>query len=470
MSENTRQPSSTEFPSRLPSFTHPICVRAFSASLSITMTIQTSFSYDNFPNLWDEILSHASTEAKRDVRTVSRALRSAIDRRVRHLILTAGPPPQSEEDLDVADGAEAAAYDWRTGLTMPTFPVLQRIGAWGSEDDSFNCWGSNFDIVVPPWREQRALTRLTGIVDFFGYIHQWLHLGRISHLFTHLEVLRLTQDADGTFLFYLPFGADTVVLFPSPKGLEANMANPICKGLSGGRNRAEEPSILDAFWPEPPQPSELLVSMLPEAEPEMNPPLDVPRGIPFGVHRLVVNLDGHIGNPATSFHFLYDIPEHVAEIVFVLPHLTSLSGTGSVKGASAVDLVEVMRSSTARHTVVGCECVGVANFADEVREALKALTVHEPHLDVDYSIDDELTCGMSGWQRKSVASRAHALSHDIVFWGDHLTVPVPQEKTLSLKQKVDDRLSRLEFVTVEEYRRRVGEEAAALHLIQYPGL
>lgn len=52
-----------------------------------------------------------------------------------------------------------------------------------------------------------------------------------------------------------------------------------------------------------------------------------------------------------------------------------------------MDLVEVMRSRTAKHVIVGAECVDDAEFADLLREALKVLTVHEPQLDVDYSID-----------------------------------------------------------------------------------
>lgn len=94
------------------------------------------------------------------MRIVSRALRSAIDRRVRHLVLTAGPPPRSEEDLDITDGVEASAYDWHSGVVKSTFPVLQRISAWGSENEPFHCWGNNFDAETPAWREQRALTQL----------------------------------------------------------------------------------------------------------------------------------------------------------------------------------------------------------------------------------------------------------------------------------------------------------------------
>lgn len=432
------------------------------------MTIQTSFSYDNYPNLWDEILSYASTEAKRDVRPVSRALRSAIDRRVRHLVLTGSPPPLIEKGLDVAEGVEACAYDWRSGALSTTYPVLQRISAWGDENDPWECWGDDFDVVTPAWSEQRALTRLTRVIDFRGYVHQWLHLGRIEHMFPSLHTLRLTQDANGTFLFYVPFAANTVVLFPNHKGLKANNVNPISKHFNGDDSEVDEPIDSGAIWPEPPARPELLESMFPEAEPAMEPPLGVPNGIPPGVNRIVVNLAGHIGNPGTSFHFLYEVPEHVGEVVFVLPYLSSLSDIGSVEAASAPDLVEVMHSSTARYTVVGAECVDDSDFAGKTREALKTLTIHEPHIDVDFSIDDELTRRMSAWRRKSAASRSRAMRQNATFLASVQNTPGPREPTMSLQQKLDDRLSRIEFVTVEEYRQRVGDETATLHLVQYP--
>lgn len=442
------------------------------------MTIQTSFSYDNYPNLWDEILAYASSEAKRDVRPVSRALRTAIDRRVRHLVLTAGPPSGSSQG-DVAEGAEASAYDWRSGQSAPTFPALQHLSAWGEEEE-WAPWGMGDDLLVPPWKEQRSLTCLTRVVDLRGYFHQWLHLGRIGHLFPNIDTLRLTQDKRGTFFYYVPFAANTLVLFPSPKGLAANRAHPVCMHLTGVGDEDDDQyddewnaGVAPAWgpeppcWPEPPNPPAILESMLPEAVPDVQPPLDEPRGIPAGVKCIVVNFSGHVGNAAGSFHFLYDLQEEVEEVVFFLPHLSALSDTGSTTAAYPMDLVEIMRSPTARHTVVGAECCE-EDFANKVREALKVLSFNVPHMDVDYSIDDELTRGMSAWHRTSLASRGRVLRERAAFRAARQGRAGPGSPRLSLQQKIDDRLGRLEFVTVEEYRKRVGDETAMLHMVQYP--
>lgn len=198
-----------------------------------------------------------------------------------------------------------------------------------------------------------------------------------------------------------------------------------------------------------------------------------------GTERIVVNFDGNVGNAGQSFHCLYYPPAHVEELVFVLPHLASLNAKGTVKAANANDLVEVMRSSTAKYTIVGAKCVG-EDFENSVRDALKSLTVMEPHADVDYDIDDECTRTMSTWQRKSHRSRSEAF-RERRRWAEDLhaagiaamagleSPPEIDPPTVSLQQKVEGRLGRLEFVTVEEYRKRVGDETATLHLIQYVG-
>lgn len=283
--------------------------------------------------------------------------------------------------------------------------------------------------------------------------------------------MRLTQDASGTYLPFMPFDASTYVLFPNPAGYQVVREHPVCQACL---DEYESDSSLEEFdspwsterpvWPAPPRPPGLLEDLLPSRE---------LRRIPQHTSRVVVNLDGHVGDAGQSFHFLYDLPPHVTSLVFILPHLASLHAKGVVEDANANDVVEAMRSSTAKHTVVGAECIG-ENFENSIRDALKRLTLAEAHLDVDYDIDDEYTRTMSSWQRKSYRSRSETLREERR-WADDLHMhglqdsPEPKPASMSLKQKLDDRLSRLEFITVEEYRKRTGDETAILHLIQHAG-
>lgn len=430
-----------------------------------------SFSYQNYPNLWDEILNSTSPEGLRNVRLVNSALRSAVDRRIRHLIMTPCFLESGEEMLDLCEGPEGAllvGYDPVSGVSTATFPDVRFVTPWSDEGRRVFARGDKGPL-EPSWSEQRFLTRLTRVLDVRGYFHPHFDPGVIGHLFPRLETVRLTQDASGTYLPFMPFDASTYVLFPNTAGYQVVRVHPVCQACL---DEYESDSSLEEFnspwsterpvWPAPPHPPGLLEDLLPSRE---------LRRIPQHTSRVVVNLDGHVGDAGQSFHFLYDLPPHVTSLVFILPHLASLHAKGVVEDANANDVVEAMRSSTAKHTVVGAECIG-ENFENSIRDALKRLTLAEAHFDVDYDINDEYTRTMSSWQRKSYRLRSETLREERR-WAEDLHMhglqdsPEPKPASMSLKQKLDDRLRRLEFITVEEYRKRIGDETAMLHLIQY---
>lgn len=181
------------------------------------------------------------------------------------------------------------------------------------------------------------------------------------------------------------------------------------------------------MWPEVPNPPRLMDDLL--------PPVEV-GDMPCGTTRVVVYLGGNVYNAGQSFHALYH-RAHVRELVFFLPHLTSLDAGGTVKGHNANDLVEVMRSSTAKHTIVETECLG-EDFEDSVRDALKRLTVAESQFDVDYDIVGEYTRTMSSWNRKSHGASAATL-RERRNWAEDLHLPGLEEdpevpvETMSLR-------------------------------------
>lgn len=417
--------------------------------------MRTSFSYQNYPNIWDQILFYASPAVLRVVRLVDRDLRSAIDRRIRHLILTAGGIA-----VNGIHFAVCAAYDSAAGGITSAFPALRHVT---SECPHACCELEEY----APAHKQLPLTSLTRTVDIRGVLHLHFRMHGMVHVFPRLDTLRLTQDREGRHFAFQPLDAHTLVLFPSPAGLQVCRDHKECKDLvdpSWGDDDESDDSdnpwaAEPAVWPAPPPRPAMLDGLLPVTENgEIRP----------GTKRVVVNFGGHVGNPASSFHCLYAPRTGVEEMVFVLPHLSSLRGKGKVIAANQHELVESMRSPTARHTVVGAECVG-DGFAESVRAALKSLTCMITHPDVDYSIDDDLTRDMSPLNRSLYSARANVLREEKKLFAHALGVSEVLDPEMSLQQKVEGQLGRLEFLTVEEYRERVGDESAALHLIQYAG-
>lgn len=417
--------------------------------------MRTSFSYQNYPNLWDDILDYTSTEALSELRLVDHALCSAIDRRIRHVVLTSGGDP-----VEGPYGALVNSCDSTTGLQMSTFPSLHLItcGCCSTRCEEEEC---------APALEQVPLTRLTRVADIRGVLHYHFRLHGMSQVFPRLETVRLTHDAEGRHFAFQPMDAHTLVLFPSPAGLQVCRDHSACKDLVDPRwpddedsDEFENPWASEpAAWPTPPPWPSMLHDLLPASETgEIRP----------GTRRVVVNFGGHVANPAASFHCLYSPGEDVEEIVFVLPHITALDAKGTVSAADPHELVEVMRSPTARHTVVGAECVG-EGFADGVRHALKCLTYAIAHPDVDYNIDDEITRDMSPLNRSLYSARANVLREEQRLFAHVRGGPEAGEPKLSLQQKIEGQLSRLDFLTVGEYRKRVGDETATLHLMQYAG-
>lgn len=476
-----------------------------------------SFSYENFPHLWDDILGYACTEVIRDVRLVSRALRQAVDRRVRHLAMF--------EPLQVRNWrsypanklqccwAEAWAVDRasRPGLRLP-FQVLQYLEGWDK------------GVLA----EHIKLTRLTRTLDIVGYFRGDYNdlnffaygCGNLKNgLFPRLRTLRLLLCHDGTFTPYIPIPAETVVLCPSPKGLAANKSHSCYRALYEVDEMDEDDEVVEIT---PPWPT-----------PESPPYPDLLRTLMCGVDafaairnhvfsRIVLNLRGRSTHAGDSFHFLFSLRPHVREVVIILPWYSSLDDDGRYDDPKAFDpwdVVDIMRSPWAKYIVVGAEVIG-PGCAAEIRATMRRWTRHTVFRDVDYSLaphegprmeeavralyksqadrlyaksfeEEREARRLDRWRARKAARRAYreaqnlpvndndlhrrkpftyALSCGCCIFSDDPDYGLDEEEEvklprMSLAQKHRDRMKQLEFLTLQEYRARVGDEDAALHVI-----
>lgn len=439
------------------------------------MTI--SFSYENFPHLWDLIIASADHNTQLALRRLSRALPFVIDRRqAEHLVLyTEGP----EQTLVTGVYKHHAHF---------------REDAHVYEEPAF--WMN---------ARTRAITARTRVLDIQGYcppvyapdLFEYMH-------FPALEVLRLTHaPSDFTaehFHPYVPpnFTPKTVVLFSDDAGTE---------------------NLMEHWW------FQMEAQADTEEEHMVPTGMDVSRkALPKSVTKVVVNVRGEDFEAAQMWPFAADLPAHVKELVIVAPRYTDLDDEGHVGNLTPAlcisDLLSVaFNPRTEKVLFVGFERMP-QGFVEAFEGALRAVHRSAVYTDVDYSIDDELTLEMSQELRESLMARAELMRRESTGGseadgdegdggseasggeaaegrsgvdngvgagkgkddaandgnnadeGDNSAettagAPETEPAPLSYKQKVDQMLAGYEFVSKAAYVRRVGEETAALELLEY---
>lgn len=450
------------------------------------MSERVSLSYENFPHIWEGILEHVHSDVIRKVRQVSRALCHAVDGRVGHLMLLEPPSVMDAADpwLDESDNARLmyrvdALAGWVEGWavdgryshvirrTFDSLQVLEHCGPGSNEEYHLACNeedkvkrdGERF-----PFSRRFKLSQMTKTIDIVGYLRPDYLDPRLLveplYYFQRLKTVRLIHR-NGMFTPYIAFPADTVVLFPSVFGLAANKSHPSYvegRAITGADRKDFTP------WPTPrppPFPS-LLDSLMPTLYPF--PHSDVPER----VSRIVINLYGRSANPGDSFHILYTLKPAVRDVVIILPHYASIDDNeGSYYDPPDAfdpwDLVPVLCSPWARYTIVGADTVR-AGCARAIRAAVRQSTLETVFGDVDYSLNTRRGPKLNKSVRAEHQRRAEELRAKECrllrsrYPDLDLTLPC-----VSLADKLKGRMDRLEFLTLQEYRARVGDEDAALH-------
>lgn len=461
-----------------------------------------SFTYDNFPNLWDDILAETCWEAKLTLRRVSKTFRDVIDRQlVWHIVLDHG-------------GLEAVDVISPTHRIPGCFELCPK--SWDQHD-----W---------PRRPSPDLMKHTRLIDIRGYIIPCVDMTQLAPLFPNLEVLRFTTGINhhDTYTPYIPFAAEKLVLFMNQTGLEGVFEHwwfqdddedhpwPMPEddhheghdghdddlheddrtigehGDEGDDWVEDEDEEWYSDWEEAPKGRPLV------------PPKAILHDLPETYRKIVLNMNGLVQPIAPMYPYLLDLPSHVEELVIVVPQYKRVTDEGKIPksrftmGSPAIafpmnilDLLGTLGKNDLRVTIVGFEQAG-EECVRQFRETLYSQVTTTLYFDVDYAIDDEITLSMPRQAREFALQDVQQARHVRVVVDSegsddsageddegsprprvkrirlvHDPTPKEDPPLMSLKEKVDGIMRRVELITMPEYIKRVGIETAALEVEEY---
>lgn len=459
-----------------------------------------SFSYDNFPNVWDDILAETCWEAKLTLRRVSKTLRNVVDRQlVKHIVLDHG----GHEVVNV-------------------YSPKHRIP--GCDELSPKSWADKHKRW--PHHPPPELMQHVQVADIRGYIIPTVDMTQLAPLFPSLDILRITTGIEyhDTYTPYIPFSAQKLVLFMNQKGLEGVFEHwwyqdddehhpwPLHEedddhvngnGEDPDSHREQESELdnggddtdedeWDPDWDEPPNDRPLV------------PPKAILHALPESYRKIVLNMNGLDQPIAPMYPYLLDLPAHVEELVIIVPQFKRVTDDGLIPqgrfpvGAPSLivpmnilDLLGTLGKNSVRVTIVGLERVG-DDCVRQFRDTLYSQVTTTLYYDVDYAVDDEITLSMPRQAREFALQDVQQARHVRVVIdsddsdasgaeSDHSSPrprvkrirlvhdPEPKEgpPLMSLKEKVDGILGRIELLTMPEYIKRVGVETAALEVEEY---
>lgn len=365
-----------------------------------------SLSYDNFPNIWDAILAGTSWDAKIVLRVVCKSLRDVVDRLlVQHLVLEKGKNSSP-------DAVDVFSPQHRIPRCRALCPM-----SWASKP-----------------RRQRLLSDLmTGVkvIDLRGYIMPRADMARLAPLFPNLEVLRITTGIEhhNSHTAFIPFKAEKLVLFMNNLG-----------------SRPDKNGVMHP-----------IVDFNKENARNMDPADNKPPHLPETYRKVVLNMSGITTPVEKMYPYFNDLLSHAEELVIVVPQFKRVTDEGWITDRL---WIEFPMHAHLHITFVGLERVEDGEV-DAYRQGIYEITVKALYLDVDYTIDDQITLLMPPLVRKFFIEESERRRHE----SDSSDSQSPPLK--SLKEKVDGILARYEFLTMPQYIERVGLETAALEVEEY---
>lgn len=422
-----------------------------------------SFSYLNFPNLWDDILAQ-TTDGKTTLtlRRVCKALRDVIDRReAQHIVLDDG----GSSFLSVASPRHR-------------FPGLSIICPDTLEEDRQR-------------KPAMSLMEHTRTVDIRGFIVPITDVPKLAPLFPNLKTVRITTGVEykDTFLPYIPFKAETLVLFMNERAMSGIYhhywyTQDDEEHAEYLTNAGLTPEDVDIHVRGP-----RLLAMANTDEEGYDDAFDfddfdgaynfknrfrplAPDGmeehrLPDGYRKIVVNLNGLPQRITKMFPFVLDGNDSVEEIVIVVPQITSAESLGEVPSASQersylitmviLEAIDCARSYKANYTIVGIDRLG-KEYERLMKNELREHFSHRLFPEVDLSIDDEITLAMDQREREAEGRRIDMM---------RLERKMEGKPCVSMEDMVDDVMSRIEMIPVDAYRMRVGAETAAIETVEY---
>lgn len=399
------------------------------STLISTPSMPLSFTYSNYPHIFDAFVADTSFETQLALRLSCKSFQQAVDRlHVHHLVLT----PHGSNSIDIK-----GAYR--------RIPALRRIkpAAWRKEP-------------------KLELTSHTRVVDIRGFFPATCNLTLLKDAFPNLDTLRMctSKSEPKSYTPYVPLAAKTLVLFTSPDGGDCN------------------PAGYDEWDSEE------------EDEPEFVPK-GVSSKLPDKYTKIVVNMNGMDIPIADMFRCALDPPEHVTEVDIIIPVYSSPSARGRIEIFSehilGMDTAELIGSPHVKYTLVGLDVVK-PGYDTKFMTVLRRHVSQWKFGDVDYGKESEpknirsVRIGEDG--NLEVLDLEPAVeagsSHENQVSDDSKETEKDKEKgesqpeskpdpkkKMTHKEKVDSILSAVETLTMKEYRQRLGLEQAALQYVEY---
>lgn len=366
-----------------------------------------TFWYQSYPALFEAIIAEADYKTALTLRLCCKDLRQAVDRhQARHLVLT----PSGKKGASVRGHIRRVA-------------ALRRLGPKSLSQQ--------------PVHPAKELLQHVRVLDFRGFFPATCDLTLLKDAFPALSTVRLCTRA-GAYTPYVPVGAHTLVVFTSPHGGDCN-PEPYMDP-----RKANVQQLLNSF--------EDMLDDDPPEKPILPAGVD-PRKLPESVRRIVVNMCGEDYAVAEMYHFVLDPPEHVKEIVIVLPRVENDFGfnfpefveedTFAIK-IVAMDLAELMIGVPhVRYTLVGLEEAfrTPEEFLATLRKQFDRYQFHGVEYDENLTLCEKSDGGI-----------------------DFKRFPRDPAKH---EAKIADIMARLEIMDFDDYVAEVGEAQATIETVEY---
>lgn len=357
-----------------------------------------SLTYEAYPNILDAIIVESDSATQRALRLVCRSFRDAIKcREALHIILT----PQS------IDGAFVHGATART-------PLLRRLHPTS--------------LTQFPSHPTLLLLQRTRVVDVRGLFPQTCNLPSLKGAFPGMKVLRLATS-NWKYTPYIPFGAETLVLFTSPYG-------PDCE--------AKTPPSDARFAPQQPYDS---------SKRPVHKGVDQ-HAVPRSVTRVVVNMGSEDQSAANQWPLVAYPPPHVKDIILILPRIQVSEG-GKLQPcplSSRLFLPDLVAEDVSE-TLVGSPHVSVTVVGLEFGDT-------EASQDFRRHLRTRLFCDLFS------APGENASTINLGGRGEHQLL-VTNRRMSPTWDMVEENLRRVKMMSWEEYVQQVGLGRASIETVEY---
>lgn len=273
-----------------------------------------------------------------------------------------------------------------------------------------------------PLHPTMLLLQRTRVVDVRGVFPKTCDLPSLKGAFPGMEVLRLTTSS-WKYTPYIPFDAETLVLFTSPYGPDCEAKTP-----SGAR---------------PQQPYDSSKRPVPAGVEQ--------HAVPASVAPVVVNMGSEDQSAGNQWPFVAYPPPHVRDIVLILPRIQVSGGRLQPSPLSSRFFLPDLVAEDVSETLVGAPHVSVTVVGLEFGD-------NQASHDFRRHLRSRLFCDLFSAPGENATIN--------VGRGDHQLL-VTNRRMGPTWDMVEETLRRVKIVSWEEYVRQVGVGRASIETVEY---